>query len=47
MYLPDAHFLEMISEADAEQRWLDDGGPSDKKTASEIGDKTPLSLVRP
>jgi hypothetical protein len=47
MYLPDDNFLEMVSEADAEQRWLDDGGTSDKKTASEIRDKTPLSLVRP
>ena len=47
MYLPDAHFLEMISEAEAEERWLDDGGTSDKKTAPEIGDKIPLPFVRP
>lgn len=47
MDLPDDHFLDMISETEAEQRWLDDGGTSDKKPVSEIGDKTPLSLVRP
>ena len=47
MYLPDDHFLEMVSEADAEQRWLDDGGTSDKETAPEMGDKMPLPLVKP
>jgi hypothetical protein len=46
MYLPDDNFQDVISEAEATQRWQDDGGTSDKETASEIGDKTPLSLVR-
>jgi hypothetical protein len=47
MYLPDDHFQDMVSEAEATQRWLDDGGTSDKETASEIGDKMPLPLVKP
>ena len=47
MYLPDDNFQDMISEAEETQRWLDDGGTSDKETASEVGDKMPLPLVKP
>jgi hypothetical protein len=45
--LPDDPFQNMISEAEAMQRWLDDGGTSDKEIASEAGDMKPLPLVRP
>lgn len=36
IYLPDEHFQDMVSEEEATQRWLDDGGTS---ATSEIKDK--------
>jgi hypothetical protein len=32
-YLPDTDFLAVVSEKEALQRWLDDGGSSDRKVA--------------
>jgi len=36
IYLPDEHFQDMVSEEEATQRWLDDGGTS---ATAEIKDK--------
>jgi hypothetical protein len=47
IYLPDDRFQDIVSEAEAMQRWLDDGGIPDKKKPSEVGDRVPLPLVRP
>jgi len=46
-YLPDARFQDMVAEAEAMERWLDDGGLSDQETTSEAGGVASLPFVRP
>jgi len=36
-YLPGTDFLEVVSEKEALQRWLDDGGSSDHEVVSQEG----------
>ncbi|QBD82009.1 hypothetical protein EPA93_40945 [Ktedonosporobacter rubrisoli] len=44
--LPAESLRNIIAEAEAMQRWLDDGGAQDKDATSEVGEVLPLSFAR-
>jgi len=46
IYIPDTDFLEVVSEKEALQRWLDDGGRSDQEAVSGREGISPPLFVR-
>ena len=46
-YLPNERFQDRIAEAEATQRWLDDGGTSEQETAFEVQEVGPLMFASP